>query len=627
MNDVSQTAIQPPYNVAYPQYPLIEESAAPAEATANSRRPVHQSPHSPLRGSLNSITLLLPYMRPYRLRMAGATAALMASSGLLLTLGQGVRKLVDLGFTRGSIARLDGAALVMLLVVAALAITTFARFYLISWLGERVAADLRRDLFNRVISLSPAFFETARTGDILTRLTADISVLQALIGSAVALWLRNTILVAGALVMLLVTSPSLAGLMLLVIPLVMIPLVVFGRRERHLARAAQDSVADLGAFAEETVNALRTVQAFNHEPEDRANFSDAVERSVAMSLRRVTTRATLLLGVILLGFGSIVFSLWMGGHAVIAGQMSEGTLSAFLFYAVVLATSGAQMSEIWGDLQRAGGAADRLLELLNERPTITRPVSPALLPSQAEGRVSFEQVTFFYPTRPTSPALANFSLSVAPGETVALVGASGAGKTTVLQMLLRFYDPEEGVVRLDGVDISSVEPAGLRRRLGVVPQDPVIFSTTAWENIRYGLPGASAQEIRAAIHAAHADFLEDLPQGFNTHLGEKGVRLSGGQRQRVAIARAILRNPAVLLLDEATSALDAESEQSIQRALTTLSRNRTTIVVAHRLATVRKADRIAVLESGRLVAMGTHDALMRDGGIYARLARLQFNDA
>jgi ATP-binding cassette subfamily B protein len=586
---------------------------------------VPQGALQPAVSRISSLGLLVPYARPYLWRILGAAAALLVGSALVLALGQGIRRLIDLGFASGGTGHLDAAALAMFAVVAGLAVATFTRFYLISWLGERVAADLRRDMFDRVISLSPAFFETARTGDILTRLTSDISVLQALIGSAISQWLRNAIMLLGAFVMLVVTSPKLAGVVVLVVPLVIIPLVLFGRRERALSRAAQDRIADLGAYAEETINALRTVQAFNHEPVDRARFSVEVERSVATALRRIATRATLLFGIILLGFGAIVLALWIGGRDVIAGHMSGGDLSAFLFYAVILATSGAQMSELWAELQRAGGAADRLRDLLNERPTITTRTDPISLPRRPEGRVAFEHVTFRYPARPETPALRDFSLTVEPGETVALVGPSGAGKTTVLQLLLRFYDPEQGIVRLDGVDVACVEPGELRGRIGIVPQDPVIFSTSGWENIRYGRPDASDAEIRAAAHAAHADFLEDLPEGYDTFLGEKGVRLSGGQRQRIAIARAILRDPAVLLLDEATSALDAESEQAVQQALATLSRDRTTIVIAHRLATVRKANRIVVVEAGRIVATGTHDMLIGQNGTYARLARLQFN--
>ncbi len=573
---------------------------------------------------VGSLRLLLPYLRPYRFRTVAALVALLSAAALVLTLGQGVRGLIDRGFATGSEAQLNRAALAMFAVVAALSVATFARFYLVSWLGERVAADLRRDTFDRVIALSAAFFETARIGDILTRLTADITVLQALIGSAISQWLRNAILVLGALGMLLVTSPKLAGIVVLVVPLVVGPLVLFGRRERRLSRAAQDRVADLGAYAEETIAGLRTVQAFTHEPVDRARFAAAVETSVDTALRRVRTRATQILIVILLGFGAIVFSLWVGGRDVIDGRMTGGDLSAFVFYAILLATSGAQISELWGELQRAGGAAERVRELLQERPTICTVASPLVLPVLAEGRVAFDDVTFRYPARPDTAALVDFSLSVQPGETVALVGPSGAGKTTVLQLLLRFYDPARGVVRLDGVDIALVDPAALRQRIGIVPQDPVIFGTTARENIRYGRAEASEREIQAAGIAAHAEFLEDLPDGYNTFLGEKGVRLSGGQRQRIAIARAILRDPAVLLLDEATSALDAESEQAVQQALADLSRNRTTIVIAHRLATVRNADRIVVMDGGRIVATGTHDGLVRDGGIYARLARLQF---
>ena len=550
--------------------------------------------------------------------------ALLMAAGLVLGLGQGVRMLIDQGFGGQSLEHLNQAAAVMFVIVGLLAATTFCRFYLVSWLGERVAGDLRRDVFEKVLTLAPDFFETARTGDILSRMTADVSVLQALIGSSVSMWLRNAVTLIGALAMLVVTSPKLAGLVLLVVPFVVAPIILFGRRERQLSRSAQDRVADLGAYAEEAIGGLRTVQAYTHEAIDRLRFGEAVERSVATAVRRIVTRATLILVVILLGFGAITLSLWVGGRDVITGQISGGDLAAFVFYAVMVASSGATMSELWGEVQRAAGAADRIVELLDEVPTIAAPASPAAFPAPV-GRIEFDQVGFKYPARPDTSALADFNLTVEPGEMVALVGPSGAGKTTVLQLLLRFYDPQSGVIRIDGTNIAAADPTALRQRIGLVAQDPVIFSANAWENIRYGRPDATDAEVRAAARAAAADFLDDLPDGFDTFLGEKGVRLSGGQRQRIAIARAILRDAPILLLDEATSALDAEAEAAVQHALSVLATGRTTLVVAHRLATIRRADRIVVIEAGRVVASGTHDELVREGGLYARLAALQFD--
>ena len=578
------------------------------------------------RPGIASLRRLLPFLRPYLWRVLGATLALLVAAGLVLGLGQGLRHLIDDGFGTRSPDQLNRAALVMFAVVAMLAVATFCRFYLVSWLGERVAADIRRAVFNRVILLSPSFFETARTGDILSRMTADISVLQALVGSAISQWLRNVLMLIGAFIMLVVTSPKLAGLVVIVVPVVIVPIILFGRREKRLSRRAQDRVADLGAYAEEAISGLRTVQAFTHEAMDRRRFSARIEQSVATALQRVRTRAVLILVVILLGFGAITFSLWIGGRDVIAGRLSGGDLSAFVFYAVLLATSGATMSELWGEMQRAAGAAERVFELMAEIPAIAAPALPVPLPEPARGAVTFNRVTFRYPARPATSALEDFSIDVAPGEMVALVGPSGAGKTTIFQLLLRFYDPQSGSITVDGVELRQADPATLRRRFGLVAQDPVIFSTSARENIRYGRPEASCAEVLAAARAAVADFIEDLPEGFDTFLGEKGVRLSGGQRQRIAIARAILRDPPILLLDEATSALDAESERAVQHALAVLATHRTTLVIAHRLATVRRADRILVLDQGRVVATGTHDQLVREGGLYARLAKLQFSD-
>jgi ATP-binding cassette subfamily B protein len=572
--------------------------------------------------------LLLPYLAPYRWRVLGAALALLVAAGTVLLLGPGVRQLVDKGFAGGSFTQLNQTALALFGLVALLAIATCSRYFLVSWLGERIAADLRRAVYERMLSLSPGFFETARTGEILSRLSADTSILQTVIGSAMSQWLRNMLMLVGALIMLVVTSPKLAAIVVAVVPLIVVPLIVFGRREKRLSRASQDRIADVGAYAEETLNAIRTVQAFTHEPVDRGRFGTAVEASVATAIRRIRTRSWLILTVFLLGFGAITFCLWVGGREVLDGRMTGGELSAFVLYAVLVATSGGTISELWGELQRAAGAAERLVELLREQSAITAPALPAPLPEPAVGRVDFEDVTFHYPARPDQSALEHFSLSVEPGETVALVGPSGAGKTTVFQLLLRFYDPAAGRVRIDGVDLAAADPAALRRRIGLVPQDPVIFSANGWENIRYGRPEATDAEVRAAAEAASAaEFLDRLPEGFDTFLGEKGVRLSGGQRQRIAIARAILRNPPILLLDEATSALDAESERAVQQALAILAAGRTTLVIAHRLATVRKADRIIVIDHGRVVATGAHDSLIGEGGLYARLAKLQFADA
>ena len=575
---------------------------------------------------LSSLRMLLPYMAPYRWQLVGAAIALMVAAGTVLAMGTGLRFLIDRGFAVGDPVLLDQAVVVLGGVVLLLALASYARFFLISWVGERVVADLRSAVFNHVIGLSATFFESRRTGELISRIGTDTTLVQTVVGSSVSIALRNTLMFAGGLVMLLVTSPKLAGLVLLVIPLVVIPIVLLGRRVRRLSRASQDRVADVGAYVEETLNGIRVVQAFGHEVVDRARFAERVEGAFRTAVFRVRNRAALTAIVIAFVFGAVTIVLWIGGRDVLSGRITAGELSAFVFYAIVVAGSTGALSEVLGDLQRAAGAMDRLMDLLATKAEIAAPVNPETLPSPAEGRIQFDAVEFRYPSRPDQAALEAFSLSVEPGETVALVGPSGAGKTTVFQLLLRFYDPRAGAVRLDGIPLTNVDPEAARARIGLVPQDAVIFSSNVSENIRYGRPEASDAEVRAAAEAAHAlEFIEKLPNGFDTDLGEKGVRLSGGQRQRLAIARAILRDPAVLLLDEATSALDAESERAVQQALERIMAGRTTLVIAHRLATVLSADRIVVMQDGRAVASGSHHELLATNPLYARLAALQFD--
>ena len=568
------------------------------------------------------------FVRPYGWRVAVAAIALVAAAGSVLVLGQGVRVVIDGGFLANDAAALDRTLAWSLVVIVVMAVATYTRFYFVSWLGERVTADLRRAVFDHLLSMPPGWFEVARTGEVIARITSDAAMLDMVVGTSASLATRNLLLLVGGLAMLALTSLKLTLLVLVGVPLTVAPIVLYGRRVRKLARASQDRIGEVGAYVDEALHEIRTMQAYVHEAVDRRAFGDRVEAAFAAAQARFGQRAGLVATVILLVFGAIGVILWVGGHDVLAGRMTAGQLSAFVFYAILVAGAVAAISEVIGDLQRAAGATERLFELIEAKPEIAAPAHPVAMPSPPRGEVAIDAVTFHYPSRPDTAALDAFSLAVRPGERVALVGPSGAGKTTVFQLLLRFYDPQEGAVRIDGVDVRDADPADVRRRIAVVPQDPVIFAASVLDNVRYGRPEATEADVRAACEAAYAtEFVERLPQGYASFLGERGVRLSGGQRQRLAIARAVLADRPILLLDEATSALDAESERMVQLAIERLMSNRTTLIIAHRLATVRHADRIVVMDRGRAVASGTHDALVRDNPLYARLAELQFASA
>jgi len=575
--------------------------------------------------SARPLRALFPFLRPYRGTLAAALVALLVAAGAMLALPVAARYLIDRGFAASDADTINRYFGWFLLAAGVFGVFAALRFYLMSWLGERVVADIRDAVYRKVVRLDPSFFEVTRSGEVLSRLTTDTTLVQSIAGAGISIALRSSINLAGALVMLALTSPRLMGWILLLVPAVIVPLIVVGRWVRKLSRDAQDGIADSSGLAGETLNAIQTVQAFTLESLQGERFHRSVESAFMAATRRNRVRALLTALGITLVFSAITLVLWLGAHAVLDGEMTGGELGQFLLYAVFVAGSAAALTEMWGEVQRAAGATERLVELLEAEPAIRPPVAPVELPQPGSGRIEFRDVTFSYPSRPDARALDGFSLEIAPGETVAFVGPSGAGKSTTFQLLLRFYDPQSGTIHIDGVDLATARPEDVRRRIGLVPQDTVLFGASARENIRYGRPDATDAEIEAAARAAAADvFLRELPEGYDTFLGERGARLSGGQRQRIAIARAILKDPPILLLDEATSALDAESERVVQEALERLMQGRTTIIIAHRLATVLKADRIVVMDHGRIVDSGRHAELIARNPLYARLAELQF---
>lgn len=566
------------------------------------------------------------FVRPYRWQALGALLALLVTAGITLSMGQGIRLLVDQGFMTQSAHLLNRSIAVFMVLVLALAAGTFARFYLVSWIGERCVADIRKQVFDHLIDLHPGFYENNRSSEIQSRLTTDTALLQSVIGSSMSLFLRNLLMVIGGIVLLFITNPKLTSIVVVALPLVLAPILMFGRQVRSLSRQSQDRIANVGSYVAETLTQIKTVQAYNHQAEDRRRFASTVEQAFDTARQRIVQRAWLIALVIVLVLGAVAVMLWVGGMDVIGGRISAGELAAFVFYSLIVGSAFGTLSEVVGELQRAAGAAQRIAELLQARSDIQPPVDELQrLPARVSGELVLEEVVFAYPSRATVPAIKGLTLSVRPGETLALVGPSGAGKSTLFDLLLRFYDPQQGRILMDGIDLRQVDPQDLRRHFATVSQAPALFFGSVEDNIRYGRADATTAQVEEAARIAHAhDFIVQLPQGYQTPLGDAGLGLSGGQRQRLAIARALLVDAPILLLDEATSALDAQSEHLIQQALPTLMQGRTTLVIAHRLATVQNADRIAVIDQGCLVAVGTHAELVAGNALYARLAQLQF---
>jgi len=575
-----------------------------------------------------AIRLASRFIAPYRWQALGALLALIVTAGITLSMGQGIRLLVDQGFMTRSPELLNRSIGLFLFLVLGLAVGTFVRFYLVSWIGERFVADIRRQVFNHLIYLHPGFYENNRSSEIQSRLTADTTLLQSVIGSSLSFFLRNVLMVMGGIVLLFITNPKLTSIVAIALPLVLVPILIFGRRVRNLSRLSQDRIADVGSYVSETLGQIKTVQAYNHQKQDEQRFAVTVEEAFATARKRIAQRAWLITLVIVLVLGAVGVMLWVGGMDVIAGRISNGELAAFVFYSLVVGSAFGALSEVIGELQRAVGAAERIAELLRSQSIIHPPVTGLIvLPERVQGDLVLEDLRFSYPSRPESYAVDGLSLRIHAGETLALVGPSGAGKSTVYDLLLRFYDPAQGRILLDGVPLTQLDPLDLRRCFALVSQNPALFYGSIEENLRYGNPSATLAQVQEAARIAYAhDFIEKMPNGYKTHLGDGGLGLSGGQRQRLAIARALLVDAPILLLDEATSALDAQSEHLIQQALPSLMKNRTTLVIAHRLATVKNADRIAVMDQGKLVAVGTHQQLIAGNELYARLAALQFSD-